>query len=94
MNRYPPRNIIRVDVEFKDTLTGALVDPGVASVEVIDPNGLKTVLSPATKVVDGKYFAMTYCVVEGKWQYAGVGTGTNIGASEGAFVISPSGFSP
>lgn len=96
MNRYYPRNQVRIDVSFTDVATGALADPSTINIEVIDPTGTKTVYtSPAVvRASQGKYYTLIYVVTEGKWQYAGVGTGAVIAASEGEFVVAQSEFVP
>ena len=96
MNIHDTGDVVRVNVAFTN-LAGAPVDPGVVTVRIKNPVGVKTsyVYGIAVEVVKdsvGLYHMDLEPTIQGVWVYRWEGTVSNKGAEESSFEVKESEF--
>lgn len=89
-------DVVRVDVEFRDT-AGALVDPTTVVFKIKNPVGQTTtythgVDAQLVKDAVGKYHVDVEPAIQGVWTYRWEGSGANKGAEEANFTVRESEF--
>ncbi len=92
-NEYVLGNVIRVDGSFKSN--GVSVNPGSVSGRIKTPSGAIVTFTQGDNLVSGGVgaFYFTYTPTEeGRHEYRIAGSGTNIAADEGHFIMVESRF--
>lgn len=86
MNRYDVGETVRVTATFRRTDTDALTDPAEVTCTFLRPD--RTTQTAATSSSStGVWDAQVDVDISGVWRYRFVGSDSDTGAEEGAFVV-------
>jgi hypothetical protein len=91
MISFPLGSVVDIEGEYRNDLSGNLVDPTTVTLELTDPAGTTTSYTYASAAVTrssvGKYTKRVAPASTGVWRYRWVSTGANAGADVGNFRI-------
>lgn len=79
-------NVIRVQVDFKDS-AGAAIDPTTVLFKVIPADGSEMLTGSGTKLATGSHAFDVLANASGSWKYRVTGSGNITVAVEGSFDV-------